>query len=482
MGAADIESSGEQERTEITVNDYRLDYEHVPEKRKNRARKASLLICATVAVLVIIFCIVRRNADEYYETHKNTTNVCYRKEKKMTFSSMFATMLSLIGIVLGTLVDRLSLVVEERHHVDRRYSGSWKKMFKACFSGILWGPVFFLLSFTVIVVIILILTTGKHWFEMQYLVYIFSGIGVGPLVMLLLNLNAQCQVHISTILEDKETYVANGLAWSYYFNHLEKELPKLNQTNIQYLETLSSNKLLLLIPHDCDTTKDVTDLDQNITKLQFHTDVYKLKISENDHEIYKIQYANEPLQTLRKMALSDGIRAVTRQTLEQEVKLFCRTLNEILKDPPDQTCREMVVLVPFKVENLRTDLQNGGLVRCIMAKVDKTACPTQVDNAPAFVKLPEGNDKKSHSKNDGNQIGSNDARTSKKLQQNGKEQKESKKKKYKSKTSDETELKIMIPKESEKHQPPENTKSKPNIRTPITECGNDLGGQEIQKL
>ena len=194
MGGVDIESSGEQERTEITVNDDCLDYELVPNKRKNRARWASLVICTIVAVPVIIFCILNGNADE--------------------FSGMFATTLSLLGIVLGTLVDRLSLVAEEGFHVDRHYGGSWKKMFKACFSGISWGPVFFLLASTVIVAIILIRTTSKPWFELQYLVYIFSGIGVGPLVMLLLNLNAQCQVHISTILEDKGTCVANGLAWS----------------------------------------------------------------------------------------------------------------------------------------------------------------------------------------------------------------------------------------------------------------------------
>ena len=245
----------------------------------------------------------------------------------------------------------------------------------------------------------------------------------------------------------------------------------------------------MLIPHDCDTTNDLTVLDQNITKLSFANSrnenefpfqVYDLKVNEKDHRYYAIQYANEPLKTLREMACSDGIRAVTKQTLEQEVKLLCRTLQvEILKDPRDQRCQKRVVLVPFKVEtDVRTHLQNGGLVRCIMAKVNKTF-GTQVDNAPAFVKLQKGTDKKLHSKNGGNQIGSNDARTSKKLQQKGKERKgktkKIKKKNYKSKTSDETELKIMIPKESEEHEPPENTKSKPNIRMPITECGNDPG-------
>ena len=452
MGAVltpDIEARGEQQPTKSSVrDDNRYSYERLPHKRKNRARKASVLICASVALLVIIFCTVYRNVDEYYETQKNTTNVCYRKEKKMSFSSMFATMLSLIGIVLSTLVDRLSLVAEERHHVDRRYGKSWKKMFKACFSGILWGPVFFLLAFTVIVVIILIITTGKPWFELQYLVYIFSGIGVGPLVMLLLNLNAQCEVHISTILEDKGTCVANVLAWSYYFNHLEKELPEFDQTNT--LPDLSLDKLLLLIPLNCFTVEDLTELDRNITKSacansQSPFQVYDLKVNKNVHECYAIQYVNEPLQTLKKMADSDGIRAVTQKTLEQEVKLFCRTLDDILKNPRDQRCQERVVLVPFNAKNMRTDLQNGGLVGCIVEKVKKIPCFTSDDGSLQSTNVSVRHfDIDSLSNENVISWKNVEFKIAKILQEKGIEQesktKESKEKNYKIKTPDEMEL------------------------------------------
>ena len=377
------------------------NFEPVPEKRKHRARCVSVIICTIVALLVITFCIVNRTEIEYHRdtTQKNTTNVCYVKKEKLTFSGLFTTALSLFGVVLGTLVDRLSLINEERHHLRQRYHGSRKEMTKACFSGIVWGPVIALLGSTALIIVVLTFVTGKPWFKVSYIVYIFSGIGVGPLIMHLLNLNTQSEVHISTILEDKGMNVANGLAWSYYFNYLRQALPTFKKATSHPFPTpnehikLSLNKLLLLIPHDCYMKEDLNDVDSNIYKLldydydPFRFSIYRLTVSERENKYFAIQYATEPLEALREMSVVEEAKAVTKQNFEEEVKLLYTTLRTILKSPPHQDCRGICMLVPIKADN-EDRLKNGGLVKCILDIVQPRCLDSKYVNI-GFVKPEE---------------------------------------------------------------------------------------------
>ena len=403
MAIADIESNPEQNVTEDVVPES-PDFEPVPEKRKNRARCVSVIICTITAILVLAFCIFNRTVDVYHldTTQKNTTNKYYIKEERLGFSVLFTTALGLFGVVLGTLVDRLSLINEERHHLHQRYRGSWTKMVKVCFSGISWGPTFALLGSTALILVILIFVTDKPWFELEYLVYIFSGIGVGPLIMHLLNLNTQSEVHISTILEKKGMYVAHGLAWSYYFNYLKEALPKFKETTSSRFPApyehvrLTSNKLLLLMPHDCYMTDDLNKLDNKIHKLfdtgndhdPFRFPVYHLEVREREYKYFAIQYVKEPLKTLREMSRLEEIKAVKRKTREEEIKLLYRTLSGILEDPPNQVFKETCTIVPILARKL-SSLQNGGLVRCIMDIVQPSSYDTQADGVPGFVKPKE---------------------------------------------------------------------------------------------
>ena len=376
------------------------DFEPVPEKRKNRARRVSVIICTITAILVLVFCIVNRNVVEYRPdaTQKNTTNECYIKEERLGFSGLFATALGLFGVVLGTLVDRLSLINEERHHLYQRYRGNRKKMVKACFSGISWGPVFALLGSTAIILVILIVLTDKPWFELEYVVYIFSGIGVGPLIMHLLNLNTQSEVHVSAVLEEKGLYIPYGLAYSYYYNYLTEALPKFKEITSSRFHAshehvrLASNKLLLLLPHDCYMTEDLNDLDNKIIKLfdigndhdPFRFPVYRLESRQGIHYQFAIQYVKEPLKTLLNMSNLQESEAVKKITLEVEIKLLCRELSRILNDPPDPVFRETCTIVPILAKNL-SSLKDGGLVGCILSIV-QSSYDTQVDGPPRFVK------------------------------------------------------------------------------------------------
>ena len=405
MGAEMCEPTPEQNATGNTITDS-IDTEPVPKKRGKRAIVASIIICVIAVILVLTFCII--NGEEYVykidETQKNTTNVCYKKEKKLTLSGLFTTALGLFSVVVGTLVDRLLLLAEERHHRHERYDGSWTKIIKASFSGIVWGPVVVLLLLTFIIYVILILTTDRPVFELSYLVYIFSGIGVGPLIMRLLNLNTESEVYISTILEEKGTYVANGLAWSYYFNYLEQALLTFKDivksplpsphNNIQ----LSSDKLLLLVPLDCHIVDDLNRIDNQIERLvypensqnSFNFSVYRLR-DDGEDKYFAIQYVEAPLKALRRMSLFEEIEAVKRKNCHKEVKLLYTKLFEILADPVEQNIKGTCIVVPIKAEDSES-LQNGGLVRCIMKVVNRSR--TQIDGIPGFIS-PKISSKKS---------------------------------------------------------------------------------------
>ncbi len=496
MAIADIEPSPEQNATEDVVTES-PDFEPVPEKRKNRARWVSLIIFTSTTILVLAFCIAKRNVDVYRPdtTQKNTTNKYYIKEERLAFSSLLATALGLFGVALGTLVDRLSLINEERHHLHTRYRGSRKKMVKACFSGISWYPVFALLGSTAIIVIILIFlrvnVTGKPWFDLEYLVYIFSGIGVGPLIMHLLNLNTQSEVHISTILEEKGLYVAHGLAYSYYLNYLKEALPKFKEARRSRFPAphehvrLTSNKLLLLMPLDCYMTDDLKELDDKILKLfdtgndhdPFRFPVYHLEVREREYKYFAIQYVKEPLRTLEEMSTLEEFKAVKRKTREEEVKLLYRTLSGILEKPPNQVFKETCTIVPILAKKL-SSLQNGGLVRCIMDIV-QPSYDTQADGVPAgFVKPKESKEdvtkpsksnkattkcaqtvknREGHSAIQNEQQGrgeekqiDSDTRNKHDDESNDRKGKSAKilKRKYKNNKSDGTELQVMIPAEN----------------------------------
>ena len=247
-----------------------------------------------------------------------------------------------------------------------------------------------ILAATIVVALILL----NPSFELSYLVYIFSGIGVGPLIIQLLNLNTQSKVHISTILEKGEVYVANGLAWSYYLCYLRQALPKFTQAINNYDEQtqLSLKKLILLITHDC-RMEDLNALDQKIERLshagndQDRFRIYRLTTEKNEHKYFAIEYVENPLKTLREMREREDAHAVTKGNLEEEVKLLYRTLSEILRNTQTEACREKCLLVAIRATNPK-DLRNGGLVKCIMDEVQHSE-RTQVDGAHGFVKPKE---------------------------------------------------------------------------------------------
>jgi hypothetical protein len=200
-------------------------------------------------------------------------------------------------------------VSEEFFHVQRRYNGNIKKMYKACFSGFSWGAL--CVACAVVFIYFGILSASTHTFEPKYAACILiGGIGVVPLIMHLLNPNSQSEVHVSTILDKHETNPGDILAWSYYLNYLEPAAALLKFPNNKCILDqeqqiqLSLNTLILLISHNCQTTDNLEELDINIRKLgetsigKHNFPVYRLTYND----VFVIKYMREPLETLHKMS------------------------------------------------------------------------------------------------------------------------------------------------------------------------------------
>ena len=320
------------------------------------------------------------------EQNKNETTTLYTRKDKITYPVFFNLGFGLLGIFLGTIVDRFCTVIEELFHFGSRYNKQFCVLFKACFSGIGWLAVV-----VVILMVGLSIVLGRKT-SLKYadLIYVLGGIGVGPLVIRLLNLNANSEVDVSRILEEKQMYPGYTLAWSYYFNHLKPAVDRLNdgidnQRNRPYSSAtrrdevkLSLNKLLLLLPPSRDLVdiNKLTKLDKTIMILRYddNKNPYPFPVycfTQHENKCYAMKCVKEPIVALRKMVQSSAIEFVTETTYEDELKRFYETLqNDILGNPHLDGYTKKGLVVPITVRPGESDrLRNGGLQNIIVNKL-----------------------------------------------------------------------------------------------------------------
>ena len=366
------------------------------------------IVCSLVATGTLIYAIVFSTKEMFHEdndlcTKKMQSNIsmetCYRRAEEKTYPVIVNTGLGLLGIVFGHVIYCLCNIIEELRQFKRRYNRSFSELFKKCMTGISWKS-------AIIVGIIVVVCVGLakgFLFELGDLLYITGGIGVSPLISYFLNLNLQTGVDRSRDLEENGLYPSYTLAWHYYTHHLKKILPvfikrfSTSSTPVQDQEgssehsdrdkqpktQLSSKKLIVLLSHNYKKDVKLVDLDNNISEITCISEGgYKFPLYDLNHNgkhyQYVIQYADEPLETLQSMCNSEGCKAVHEDQLEEQVKLLCKTLFELLKK--DGYYRNMCTFVLItEVESL----QNGGLVAIIMNSIDEEKCaknyaPTQV--------------------------------------------------------------------------------------------------------
>jgi transmembrane protein 173 len=246
-----------------------LDKNHgfgpIPEKRQKRSAYVSVGL--SLLIMVVLLGAFTKPKDEICVIQRNTSMALHEDEKLCEKNNhnyhvgVFIWALNLIGIILGEFINRFCLMFEEYFHLYTRYNGSKMKMFRACFNDISFRAVFFATLVAFIIIGSTLLSQGTKYFKLEYIEIILSGIGSSTLVLYLLSLDTLSRVQISSLMENNNRLVANGLAWSYYFGYLRLILPELPERieKSEWKNVLSSKKLYILMPRDCWAYGKVSD-------------------------------------------------------------------------------------------------------------------------------------------------------------------------------------------------------------------------------
>ncbi|XP_046860214.1 stimulator of interferon genes protein-like [Xenia sp. Carnegie-2017] len=215
------------------------------------------------------------------------------------------------------------------------------------------------------------------------------------------------------MVEKKQLYPAYTLAWNYYFEVLENLLPIVNErfTDHKILyqynedaetdkrptkckEYIDSKKLIVIVPQDCRTHQNLEEIDSNFEKLRdvkgkgYSVPLYNV-IHGNEQYKLLLLYVSQPLNTLYKMGGAERVKCLTENNLEEQVELFCNTLqDEILRKPLNQDFKEKCVVLKIKAECERS-LGNGGLVKLIIERLKHDEDPSgRKHHQPFFVPPP----------------------------------------------------------------------------------------------
>ena len=177
----------------------------------------------------------------------------------------------------------------------------------------------------------------------------------------------QCEVQISTIIENQEKCVGEVLAWFYYFNNLQNVLPEI-KVKLQASEWSDRPiycKLFILIPYHCDTGTKIEDLDHRFHKegviicnKSYSVGVYRVQVAENQSKYFAMEYAS-PSEILKGMSISATVKSVPNDKRNEEIRIFYRTLKDILKEPilPNSQCRDTYELITF--DPTQSSTENG---------------------------------------------------------------------------------------------------------------------------
>ncbi len=359
-------------------------------RRRRRKRKSTVFkmiqIMAAVGMLVYGF-FGKAEEFEFREDtkdlrtqmaqNKTPTNVCYIKDKKTTFPYVTSLCFGLLGLLLAPAVHCLCDFLQGLFQLPSRSRRDISNCFKECFSVIRWKPI---IAIAVVDVVLTSALKGRN-FKLEDLMLIISGIGFYPLLAYLLSLNP---------LASQEKGPAYAIAYNYHTQYLEKAWLMFNRsfhdsnTAIQGQRScdgdmmprleLSLKKIILLFSHDYEKSVKLMDLDNHIDEIDPHCyksdynfPIYRLNYDKEEYD-FVIRYADEPLDTLKKMCKS-------KHELVDQVDLLYDTLSECLEGDKCANHYILVLIPPESVSNL----QGGGLVKLIMSHVELDECTAIVN-------------------------------------------------------------------------------------------------------
>ncbi|XP_029210568.2 stimulator of interferon genes protein-like [Acropora millepora] len=319
-------------------------------KRRGKSAKVSGAIILVVMVLPYV----------------STMNLVQdKKENKDDFLFFaYVTGCLLLSFIIGKLMQKICLFWEEMQHKETRYSGSWMRLLKSTFAFGFGDYIFaffsvFLLTYALQVECTTFCRAKYFWLfclnSCWFAVFSFIVGSREPSI-----------VEVSQINERENKNVADGLAWSYYFDYLKLVLPKLDEQigkSAEYRYKVTRKKLYILLPKNCYTYETIDKADPRVTiagnlepyemnrggilKRVYRHTVHRIEMLGPDGSVDEyhlvLEYAM-PLMSLYDMSMN-AEAGLSREQRDEQVVLFIRKLKEILDKCLE--CQNKYELVPF---------------------------------------------------------------------------------------------------------------------------------------
>ena len=225
------------------------------------------------------------------------------KEKEKEFYSQVITIaLHTLCVILGEMIRRFFLVCEEFKHIDTRYEGKWKRIFKAAFT-----IDYFKRSLAAAIIIIpTCIYFGYQLYERyeilsrpDFVIFFFLNSLVVDQLSHICGLRKLAPAETSDLIEKGNKNVAYGLAWGYYFNYLKLVLPVLKEQiakSEQFRDQIREKKLFILVPQTCYIPANISEGNDgikwagNLPEIEIDSGGIKKKNYKNAvHEIEKRQ-------------------------------------------------------------------------------------------------------------------------------------------------------------------------------------------------
>ena len=217
--------------------------------------KASL----RAALFVVAFCVV-----VHLKIAHSTGNQQGRDE--LVFL-LFSIALLTLSLVVGEVVRRVCLGIEEIRHKQTRYEGSWMKIFKSIFA-FKYGRSLLVVGFVSFVIVSVALYRDCNTFcRAEYAILFSLNCFLVQQLLFLVSLLEFSRVEVSEVNEKENKNVGDVLAWNYYLRYLKLVLPHLEGQihKSDYKYSIEQKKLFILLPKDCYTYDKIVDADPRIT-------------------------------------------------------------------------------------------------------------------------------------------------------------------------------------------------------------------------
>ena len=258
------------------------------------------------------------------------------RERGILFLVFGAALLTL-SAVLGELLRRVCLLIEEIGHKKTRYQGHWNKVFDFAF-----GCCRTILVVAVFAAMIVFFALNEHYEAFShpdYVILFALNCLLVPQLVFLVGVRELSPVEISEINEKENKNVADGLAWSYYFGYLKLVLPKLIKqiSKSEKFRHKIVRKLFILLPRTCYAYDDIAQADERVkfvgrlprylksragvkARSYQHT-VYRIEMPGRDGKMKEYHFILEYATPLASLyAMSEHERApLTRPELDNQV-------------------------------------------------------------------------------------------------------------------------------------------------------------------